>query len=305
MLDPRFTHVVAVARAGSFTAAAEAVGVTQSALTRSIADLERQIGYAIFVRTPRGVLLTEQGRDFAERVQKLLEDTKEILCRPQGDDPYSGVLRIGVCPASLEFRLIDPLARLLVRHPSIRLDISSATFERIVQQLRNGGIDVAVGFDAAFAEWPDLRRMQIPSIHDTVLFVRREHPILAGEITLKSLAQYEFVSPSDSRPYGSLIRALYENEDIDWRKRIHIVDFFPIVRKIVAATDAIGVVSSYFAHGSESFKAQFCTLDGVNLFPDAALLCCAIRARWEMRLAARAFISIVQGTRSTEALSTP
>ena len=62
MLDPRLNHVVAAAQQGSFTAAARVVGVTQSAITKSIAELERQLGYLIFHRTSRGALLTDQGR---------------------------------------------------------------------------------------------------------------------------------------------------------------------------------------------------------------------------------------------------
>lgn len=300
MLDPRLNHVVAVARAGSFTAAANAVGVTQSAVTRSIADLERQIGYAIFVRTARGALLTEQGRDFAERAQKLLEDSNQLLRSPQaGEDAYAGVLRIGVCPASMEFRLIEPLAALLKRHPSVRVDISGSSVERMVQQLRNGAVDIAVGFDAAFADWPDLRRHEIFNEDPGLLFVRRSHPILDNRrASLKSLAKYDFVSPSDSRPYGAIIRALYEDQGLDWRKHIHVVDFFPIVKRIVATTDAIGVMVVGYADRAPAFNAQFSVLAGLNPFAVAAPLCCAVRARWEVRPAARAFISILQGARS-------
>jgi DNA-binding transcriptional LysR family regulator len=297
MLDTRLNHVVAVARAGSFTAAAGLVGVTQSAITRSIADLERQIGYSIFVRTSRGAILTEPGRDFAERAQKLIEDTKELLQRPQGsEDAYAGVLRIGVCPASMEFCLIDPLARLLKKHPSIRLDVNGATFERAVQQLRNGGIDIAVGFEAAFADWPDLRRHRIAFDDNAgALFVRRNHPILEiRRPTLKTLAKFDFVSPSDSRPYGAVIRALYEDQGVDWRKRVHIVDFFPIVKKIVATTDAVGVMMAGFADRSTSFRNQFEILD-INPLSQSSPLCCAVRARWEARPAARAFMSIMNG----------
>ena len=56
MLDRRLLYVVATAKYGSFTAAAEKVGVTQSAITKSIGDLERQIGYLLFNRTARGVI---------------------------------------------------------------------------------------------------------------------------------------------------------------------------------------------------------------------------------------------------------
>jgi len=296
MADNRLNHVVAVARTGSFTAAADLVGITQSAITRSIADLERQIGYSVFIRTARGAILTEQGRDFAERAQKLVEDTKDLLQRPQGrEDPYAGVLRIGICPASMEFRLTEPLVRLLKKHPSIKLNVSGSTFERTVQQLRNGAIDVAVGFEAAFADWPDLRRQRIFNEDAGALFVRRGHPILQlRRPTLKALAKYDFVSPSDSRPYGSVIRAVYEDQGIDWRKRIHIVDLFPIVRRIVATTDAIGAMISGFTDRSASFKNQFVTLDSIKTFSEPAPMCCAIRARWEPRPATKAFVSILR-----------
>lgn len=296
-MDTRLNHVVAVARAGSFTAAAGIAGVTQSAITRSVADLERQIGYSIFLRTSRGAILTEQGRDFVERAQRLLEDTRELLQRPQGsEDAYAGVLRIGVCPASMEFHVIEPLALLLRKHPSIRLDVTGATFERTVQQLRSGGIDVAIGFEAAFGDWPDLRRQAIFNANQVALFVRRGHPILEiRRPTLKTLARYDFVSPSDSRPYGAVIRALYEDNGTDWRKRVHVADFFPLVKQIVAATDAIGVMALGFAERSASFAQQFAVLDTVNPFAESSPMCCAIRARWEVKPAARALMSILQG----------
>ena len=292
MLDPRFNHVVAVARGGSFTAAAEIVGVTQSAITKSVADLERQVGYSIFHRTSRGAMLTEQGRDFVERAARLTEDAAELLRRPRGlKDAYAITLRIGVCPASLEWRLAAPLERLLALHPSVRLDVNGASFERMVQQLRNGAVDVALGFDAAFSVWSDLRRHSLgPASNDATLFVRQGHPLLDRlAFAISDLADFDFISPSDSRPYGEVIRKLYENQGIDWQRRLHVVDYFPIVHRIVAKSDAIGVVVKAHGH-SPAFQQRFVTLDAINLFPQAPL-CCAVRAAWEPKPAVRAFIS--------------
>ncbi|MBV8819694.1 MAG: LysR family transcriptional regulator [Acidobacteriaceae bacterium] len=292
MLDSRLNYVVAVARVGSFTAAADAVGVTQSAITRSVAYLEQQLGYSIFYRTSRGVLLTEEGRDFVERAARLLEDTGELLKRPRDSgDAYAGRLRIGVCPASIEWRLVEPLADLLQRHPSIRVDISGSTFERMVQLLRNGSVDVALGFDAAFADWPDLRREPIPAVV-TRLFVRRGHPILERtSITPHDLADFDFVSPSEGRPYGAVIRAIYENEGIEWQRRVHTVDYFPIVRRIVATSNAIGLVVEPYAR-SRAFRSEFETIEA-----DMGLrspMCCATRMRWEPKPAVRAFIATLR-----------
>lgn len=291
MLDPRLNHLVAVARCGSFTAAAQSIGVTQSAVTKSVADLERRLGFTVFHRTARGALLTEKGSDFVERAARLLDDARELLdgSSTGNTDPYAGTLRIGVCPASLEWRLITPLANLLLRHPSIRFEVSGASFERMIQLLRNGAVDVAVGLDAAFAGWSDLNREPMPEL-ETTLFVRKGHPALGSTpATLADLAQYDFVSPSDSRPFGSTIRDIYESQGIEWRTRLHVIDYFPIVRRIVATSNAIGVVSLTHA-GSSSFRRDFEVLENLVLF-EPARMCCAYRARWEAKPAVRAFIS--------------
>jgi DNA-binding transcriptional LysR family regulator len=293
MLDPRLNHIVTVARCGSFTAAAQLIGVTQSAVTKGVADLERQLGYSLFHRTARGALLTEKGSEFVERAARLLDDARELLEGSSSNtDPYAGTLRIGVCPASLEWRLITPLARLLARHPSIRFEVSGSSFERMVQLLRNGAVDVALGLDAAFGDWPDLRREPVPEL-ETTLFVRRGHPALgAVPATLADLAQYDFVSPSDSRPFGAIIRHIYESQGVEWRAHLHVIDYFPIVRRIVASSNAVGVVSLSYA-ASSAFQRDFALLEHLVPF-ESAEMCCAVRARWEMKPAVRAFINEVQ-----------
>jgi DNA-binding transcriptional LysR family regulator len=293
MLDPRLNHVVTVARSGSFTAAAAAIGVTQSAVTKGVADLERQLGYSLFHRTARGALLTEKGSDFVERAARLLDDSRELMDgASNASDPYATTLHIGVSPASLEWRLIRPLMSLLSRYPKMRFEVSGSSFERMVQLLRNGAVDVAVGLDAAFSDWPDLRREPLPEL-DTTLFVRRGHPLLDGPpATMADLARYDIVSPSDSRPFGQTIRNIYESQGIEWRTRLHVIDYFPIVRRIVASSDAVGVVS--LSHSaSRWFQRDFTLL--AHLVPfEPARMCCAVRARWDAKPAVRAFIAAAQ-----------
>jgi DNA-binding transcriptional LysR family regulator len=293
MLDPRLRHVVAVARSGSFTAAAHSVGVTQSAVTKSIADLEQRVGFLIFYRTSRGTILTERGRDFVDRAEQLLDDARHLFNMPDVPvDSFAGVLRIGVCPASLEWMLIKPVGALIAQHNSVRLEIISGSFENMIQRIRNGGVDVAVGYDAAFSEWSDLKREPVGEL-ETPLFVRNGHPLLARKpLTNADLAPYEFVNSSESQPYGEIVRDIYERQGMDWQQRVHIVDYFPTVRHIVATTDAIGFVSRGYAATSR-FKAQFSVLEELMPVPPLAL-CCAIRARWEPKPAIRAFIAALR-----------
>jgi len=151
---------------------------------------------------------------------------------------------------------------------------------------------VAVGFEAAFREWPDLNREPIAAFVPA-LFVRAGHPLLARKaISVVDLAAYDFISPSDSRPYGEVIRQMYEAQSVDWRRRLHTVDFFPIVRRLVTTTDAIGVVARN-ADTAARLGDQFALLDGVKLLTPANMSC-ATRARWAPQPATKAFIATMK-----------
>jgi len=288
MTDRRFHYVVSTARYGSFTAAAERVGVTQSAITKAVADLEQKIGFSIFNRTARGVILTEEGASFVERVSRLLEETEDLLRGTSpGSDPYSGVLRIGVCPPSLEWMLVEPLSLLTSRHPDIRLHIIGGSYDRIVQQLRAGAVDVVLGYDAAFQEQPDFRREPLMLLQ-TTFFARKGHPILdLPEITKTDIAKYNLISPSGSSPYNVAWRQIYEDSGIDMHDRLHVVDYFPIVARLVRNTDAISLASAHYTTTS-IFKKYFACVPFGDL--PASALCCATRLRWSPRPPVRAFI---------------
>ncbi len=292
MLDRQLQHVVAVARTGSFTKAGELVGVTQSGITRSIADLEREIGYALFYRSARGALLTEQGRDFAERAGQLLEDAR-ILVTGSGEkaDPYARTLRIGVCPSSLEWRLAEPLVDLLQRHPAVRIEVVGSSLERLVQLLRSGGVDVAVGFEEAFSEWSDIKTEHVSSMR-TLLFVRKSHPILARRaVTAADLTSFDCVLPS-SRPFGNVLRELYEAQGVSWQRHLHIIDNLHVAMRLVATSDAFALTSEDVAQ-SAIFARTFEQVPVESLFPFFPL-CCAVRSRWELPRPVTAFLQTMK-----------
>lgn len=296
MLDPRLRHLVAVASTGSFTSGAQSAGVTQSAVTKSIADLERELGYAIFQRTARGAVLTERGAYFAERAAMLLEDTRDLMDPDaRRRDMYSGVLRIGVAPASLEWCVIEALVQLRKDHQQVRVELSGGNFDRVIQQLRGGAVDVAIATEDALSGWPDLRVESFGNL-ETAAFVRKGHPLTCIPNASRSdLAAYDFISPSESRPYGETIRAIYTDQGIPWQHRVHMIDYFPAVKRLVATSDAIGVVAASYA-AREEFRAKFVFLPELELFPWGPLAC-GVRTKWEAKPATRAFIAAMRGMR--------
>ena len=293
-------HVVAVADTGSFTKGAERASITQSAITKSIADLEQELRYAIFYRTARGALLTEQGRDFVERARQLLEDARALLGgKAERDDPFARTLRIGVCPASSEWRLAEPLAALVARHPTLRFEVLGSGLERLVQLVRSGGVDVAFGYEDAFVEWTDIKRDRCGEVQGA-LFVRKGHPLLArGALRRGELTPYNCILPADAKPFNNVLREIYEADGIKWQQRLLVTDNLNIMMRVVAKSDAFALTSAEVTQ-SAGFAETFEILPIEGLFQPFHL-CCATRARWELAPAVTAFVRMMRGERHRDA----
>ncbi|WP_172249256.1 LysR family transcriptional regulator [Novosphingobium sp. SG707] len=144
MLD-RLTGLIAFARAGSlgsYAAAARALGITPSAISKSVQRLEQQLGLALFTRTTRSLTLTSEGRELHERALRLLHDAEEIgqvavraRGQPTGNLRIAASLPIGmhvIAPMLPEFR---------ARYPQVTIDLRLD--DRHIDLIEEG-IDVAI-----------------------------------------------------------------------------------------------------------------------------------------------------------------
>ena len=160
--------------------------------------------------------------------------------------------------------------------------------ERCVHQLRSGAVDVAFGFEQAFTEWSDLKLTQVGVI-SAVLYVRRGHPILHGSpVSRAELATYDCVMPSDSRPFGNILRALFESEGVAWQRHLYVTDHQMIARRMVARSNAFALTSAEVAV-SEGFGELFECVPVEGLF-EPFPISCATRARWELSRPVKAFL---------------
>ncbi|AGW89670.1 MULTISPECIES: LysR family transcriptional regulator [Cupriavidus] len=295
-MDARLRQAVAVGRFGSFSKAAEAVGVTQSAVTKSVADLERQLGYPIFHRTSRGVVPTDEGRVFLERALRLLTDAAELLGPSRLSDPYAGILRVGVFPGRLEWLLAQPLGTLLSQHPSIRLDVTSGTSEQGLRMLEHGDVDIAVGLASAFEGKAQFRCQRIMTIHPCA-FVRIGHPALTtGSAPAPRLQGYPIILPSEIWQ-GSTLALLSDSYGVDEAGWFHKIENFALACKVVESTDAVGVVDGTVAD-TPHFRERFRKLDGLRL--PATPVCCATRESWTPKPAAAELATLLAQTHGGE-----
>jgi LysR family transcriptional regulator, nitrogen assimilation regulatory protein len=138
-------YFIGVAERGGFGAAASALNIAQSALSRHIKELEHELGGALLTRTARGVAVTESGKVLLERGRWLLGMVDDIKAevRTENREP-SGTVRLGA-PSSVAEIFYPPLARLTAeRFPRVQLELGEALTELACDRLLRGQLDLAI-----------------------------------------------------------------------------------------------------------------------------------------------------------------
>jgi DNA-binding transcriptional LysR family regulator len=137
-------YFVAVARHRHFGRAAEAVYVSQPALSQQVRRLEAELGLALLRRTSRGVALTPAGEDLLARAEQILADVAQAR---GAMDEHAGVLRGTVRVAATTadaLHLPEVLAAFHREHPGIRLALRHASATEVLALLRRRAVDLAV-----------------------------------------------------------------------------------------------------------------------------------------------------------------
>ena len=138
-------YALAVERHLHFRRAAEECNISQSAMSSALAELERQLGFQIFERDNRKVLVTPLGRQVLDRARSIelqMEDLKK-LAESQGK-PLSTPLSVGVIPTIGPYLLPRVLPKLQNRYPELKLDIVEDQTAEVLSQLRRGALDAAI-----------------------------------------------------------------------------------------------------------------------------------------------------------------
>lgn len=136
---------IAIAEAGTFTAGAKWVHVTQAAISMQIKQLEKELGAKLFIRAPRRVILTEAGEHLLHRARHILREhdaAQDEIAELAGAE--LGRLRIGSASAMVTTEpLPGILKELRKQHTRAEISVTSGTSEALVQQILSGELDLA------------------------------------------------------------------------------------------------------------------------------------------------------------------
>ena len=251
MLDLKRLRVLAeVARRGSFSAAADALYLSQSAVSQQVATLEREVGMSLLERTNGGPKLTDAGRtlvDHGEAAIARLEEAEKEVAAIAGLE--GGELRIASFPTASAVLLTEALAEFSASHPDVRLSVTEAEPEESLPVLHAAEIDLALTFDYTTLPAKDDRDVDRELLLTESMYVAlpRDHPLAgADRVRLADLADEAWVC--GTRP-SSCSQAVVET--------CRAAGFEP---RIAFESDEYPVLQGYVAAGL-----------GYTLLPDLAL----------------------------------
>ena len=236
-----------VARRANMSRAAEALFITQPALSARLRALEAEIGSPLFRRGRRGMALTDAGRAFlpyAERAVRALEDGASAVERM----PVTDELVLGSAPAISTYVLPGLLVRFEAANPAVRLSVRTGHSEDILGMAVRGDIEVGL-----------VRELHHPALEtlalyddELVLVVEPRHPLgHQRRVTIDKLrdarlilfdrtSSYYDLTNALFRPAGSLPRGVLELDHIDAAKQMVLAGLGVALLPTTAVADELG-----------------------------------------------------------------
>ena len=196
---------IAVAESGSFRRAAERLLRSQSAISVTIQQLEAELGMPLFHRTTRRVRLTEVGGRFLGRARNALGELQLAVAELKDEvEMQRGRVRLGTSPTISSTRLPRVLAAFQARYPAVAIDVQEDFALPVLDKVRNGAVDFAIGPRVAPVRDLDFK----PILKDPFRAVLPPDYDLDGrtEIALGELATAPFLA----MPRASALRMVLE-----------------------------------------------------------------------------------------------
>ena len=265
--------ILALAQGGSLRAAAESLSVTQPALTKSLRQLEEELGAALVLRSPKGARLTPAGELLATRAASALRELDRAREEVAWQQHHSAAgVALCVSPSAAIVVLPGALARLRARWPQVRVRVVDAVYPRSLTALRAGEVDLAVGPMPAVDAAIDLRVQRLFDARQ-VLIVRPEHP-LAGATSLAKLQRAAWIVTGPTGGPGDPCHLHFEQRGLNIPSVRYTCESFSTLLALLPCLDAVAIAPA-------SFYEQHAARCGLIQLPVAeALPIVSVHAFW-------------------------
>lgn len=254
-------HAVALYKHGHFSRAAKHVNISQPAFSRSIQNLENQLGVTLFERNGHLIAPTSYGETFLRRATGIIEQSVELereIQLMQGLEIGRFGIAMGIYPAELSGN--RAISDMILHHPDLRTEIILSSWRNVTRRVVSRSVDLGFAEISAVQNDEGLQT-QLVGQHDLVLYCRGEHPLASRkEISKTVLDQYPLAT---IRLPKRMAKFFPGKGDIDAATG-HLIPSVEVadlntVRSIITGSNAIGAATPLQIQEQLS-TGEFCVL---------------------------------------------
>jgi DNA-binding transcriptional LysR family regulator len=204
-----------VAKSLSFSEAAEALFISQSAVSQSIKTLEKRLNQPLFIRSTKRVALTKEG----ELLLKHIEPAINLITRGENQlcaDPKSGTqLRIGASDTICRYYLVPYLNNFHREYPNIHIKVSNGTSVQCAKMLERNEVDVIVtnSPNSALNDLMDI--IPVKEFHDVFIAKKDDFPLYDHPISFKQLLKHPILMLEKRATTSMYLHNLFLEQSLD------------------------------------------------------------------------------------------
>jgi DNA-binding transcriptional LysR family regulator len=241
----QFRYFVAVAESGSVAAASRMLSIAQSAVTKSMLELEDGLGTRLFERSSRGMMLTAQGHRFLASARRVIAAVADATRLHADDDARSlgGVLAIGVTSLVAGYYLSELFSRFRRNCPQVEVFVTEEEPRFLEHLLINGELDVAIMVSNALSE-PQALVAETLTRSPNRVWLAANHPLgEKAEVTLADCAACDQIVLEADR-IDDLMRGVWSRHQLKPRAILRTTSL-EAVRALVGAGAGIAVLPDF------------------------------------------------------------
>lgn len=237
-----------VAKCGSLTRAAEELYISQPAVSRSIKQLETQLGVSLFTRTHRGMQLSAQGGQLIfEAVENALHLLGEAENRiAEQNACATGSIRIGASDTIFEYFLADKIVEFHEKCPAVKIDLQADVTPLTIEKLKADKIDVAF-VNLPIPSDPDLQLYgNCMRLNDIFVTSAKFVELTNGVQALSTLKKYPLVLMDKNTVARRSLDNFFNSLGLDMQPSIE-VGSWDLMKRLVASGMGVGVIPREYA----------------------------------------------------------
>jgi LysR family cyn operon transcriptional activator len=263
-------YFLAVAEAGSFSRAADRLGISQPSVSQQMRDLEADLRVPLFQRRGKRILLTPRGLIFQEHARAVLHQLENFL-RELNSEPgeLRGALRLGVIPV-LNVPLVPQLlGAFTADHPAINITVEEISSTEIETALEEGRMDVGLGFLTHHS--PNLRYERLCADEFTLIVARHHQWANRRLVHFSELHQQRLLQLPDTFVMRRMTDEICRRHQV----RPHVIAEINAIETLLRSLrplQAAALMPKIALRGRESLKLKAVRLQGKKLGVDIGLL---------------------------------